>query len=182
MLSRLLLIASVLLAVGCVFVVFGWWTVLLLAIPAWKGRRKRFTAFGTARWADEADLDRNAKGLLIGRLSVRRRSLLAIFDPQVKSADACKAFWGERESPLIRLPNVIHAAIFAPAGVGKGVSFVIPHGLACDESTVFVDFKGEVAAATARARKAMGHRIVLLDPFRRVTDTPDTFDPLEFIC
>ena len=58
------------------------------------------------------------------------------------------------------------SSIFAPTSVGKGVSFVIPHGLSCEESTVFVDFKGEIATAVAEfRRRQFGHRIVLLDPF-----------------
>ena len=106
---------------------------------------------------------------------------MAIFI-RVRSADACKAFWGEPiSSLLIRLANIIHAVIFAPTGGGKGVSFVIPYGLTCDESVVFVDFKGEVAKATAAARKKMGHRNVFLDLYHLVTDTPDTFNPLDFI-
>ena len=180
MISRILLIASVVVVVCCVFLIFGWWT-LLLAIPLFKRTYKRYTAFGTARWAGESDLGRNTKGLLIGRLSVPRRSFSAIFNPRVKSVDACKAFWGEREGPLVRLPDVIHAAIFAPTGVGKGVSFVIPHGLTCEENTVFLDCKGEIANATAQARENMGHRIVRLAPFHAPTETTDTFNPLDFI-
>jgi type IV secretion system protein VirD4 len=44
-----------------------------------------------------------------------------------------------------------------------------------------VDFKGELAAATMKRRRRMGHRIVLLDPYRMVTNSPDTFNPLQFI-
>jgi type IV secretion system protein VirD4 len=180
MISRLLLISSVLLAAFCVIVLFKWWALLAL-IPLFKRHYTQLTAFGTARWADESDLDLNAKGLLIGRLAINQRSFLGIFNPRVKSVDACKAFWGWRESPLIRLPNVIHAMFVAPTGVGKGVSFVIPHGLTCEENSVFVDFKGDIAKATLRARRKMGHHIVSLDPYRQVTNTPDTFNSLDFI-
>ena len=181
MISRILLISTVVLIGGCLFMFLGWWT-LLLAIPLFKRHSKRFTAFGTARWATASDLDLNAKGLLIGRLWVNPRSLLAIFNPWVSSVDACKAFWGKRESPLIRLPSVVHTAIFAPTGVGKDVSFVIPHGRTCEENSIFMYTKnGEVALATMKDRKKMGHRIVLLDAHRLVTDTPDTLNPLDFI-
>ena len=179
MISRLLLIASVVLAVLCLFICFGWWT-LLLALPLFKRHYKQLTAMGTARWADENDLDPKAKGLLIGRLPVKAKSFLAIFNLRIPSWDACRAFWGKREGPLVRIP-AIHAAIFAPTGVGKGVSFVIPHGLTCEENSVLSDFKGEIAKATAKTREKMGHRIVLEDPFRLVTQTPDTFNPLDFI-
>ena len=180
MFSRILLIASVVLAVFCVFLFFGWWT-LLLAIPLFKRHYKRFTSFGTARWADENDLDLKAKGLLIGRLPVKPKSFLAIFNPRIPSWDACRAFWGKREGPLVRLGNVVHAVIFGPTGVGKGVSFVIPHELTCEENTISIDFKGEITNLTARAREEMGHRVVRLDPLRLTTQTPDTFNPLDFI-
>ena len=180
MISRILLIASVVLVVVSLFLFLGWWT-LLLAIPLLKRNHKRYTAFGTARWADESDLDLNAKGLLIGRLSVKRRSFLAIFNPRVKSVDACKAFWGKRESPLVRLPNVIHAVFLAPSGVGKSSSFAITHGLTCEENTVTLDFKAEIIKATVKVRKKMGHRVVLIDAFHLVTDTPDTLNSLDWI-
>ena len=180
MISRLLLISSVLLAAFCVIVLFKWWALLAL-IPLFKRHYTQLTAFGTARWADESDLDLNAKGLLIGRLAITQRSFLGIFNPRVKSVQACKAFWGWRESPLVRLPNVIHAMFVAPTGVGKGVSFVIPHGLTCEENTVFIDFKGDIAKSTLRARRKMGHHVVSLDPYRQVTNTPDTFNSLDFI-
>jgi type IV secretion system protein VirD4 len=46
---------------------------------------------------------------------------------------------------------------------------------------VVVDFKGENYLLTADARRAMGHKVVVLDPFRVVTQTPDTFNPLDQI-
>jgi type IV secretion system protein VirD4 len=175
--GRLLLILSVFVIIGYVVMVLGWWSIVLLVALLAKGNYKRFTAFGTARWADESDVDLKSRGLLIGRLSVRKQSYWRLFNPRVNSLDACMSFWGERKNPLVRV-NTIHAAVFAPTGVGKGVSFVIPHLLTCPESTVVVDFKGENYRATAKAREQMGHRIVVLDPFHVVTQTPDTFNPL----
>ena len=76
----------------------------------------------------------------------------------------------------------MHTAVFAPTGVGKGVSCVIPFLLTSSESAVVVDFKGENFQLTAEhRRKAFGHQIVVLDPFKLVTQTPDTFNPLDFI-
>ena len=50
-----------------------------------------------------------------------------------------------------------------------------------DQTGPWVDFKGENARITAKARRAMGHKVVLLDPFKVVTQTPDSFNPLDFI-
>ena len=81
----------------------------------------------------------------------------------------------------MRLSRSVHSAVFAPTGVGKGVSCVIPFLLDCPESCVVVDFKGELARATMARRRRMGHRIVLLDPYRMVTNNPDSLNPLDFI-
>jgi type IV secretion system protein VirD4 len=107
----------------------------------------------------------------------------AVAEPRVPSDEACKQFrsFFERTPPrqLLRLNHAVHTAVFAPTGVGKGVSIVLPHLLTCPDSMVVVDFKGENADITARERLAMGHNIVLLDPFRVTTQTPDTFNPLD---
>ena len=180
-LCRLLLIVNVLLVICFGLKFFGWLGVIILVAVLIKRNGKVFTAFGTARWATESDIDPKSKGLLIGRLSVARKSISRLFDPTISSLDACRSFWGERKGPLVRI-NPVHCAVFAPTGVGKGVSFVIPHGLTCPDNSVFIDFKGEIAKAVAEfRRKRFGHRIVILDPSHLVTNTPDTYNTLDFI-
>jgi type IV secretion system protein VirD4 len=76
----------------------------------------------------------------------------------------------------------VHTAVFAPTGVGKGVSCVIPFLLTSEESAVVVDFKGELFQKTAEhRRRQFQHRIVALDPYKLVSQKPDTFNPLDFI-
>src|SRR5262249_14247994 len=108
----------------------------------------------------------------------------------VPSKEACEHFLasiriGRRaklQPALVRLPKAVHTAVFAPTGVGKGVSSVIPFLLATDESAVVVDFKGENFQLTAEhRRKAFGHQIVVLDPFKLVSRAPQTFNALDFI-
>jgi len=67
----------------------------------------------------------------------------------------------------------------AGTGTGKGVSQVIPTALTYPGSMVIMDIKGEIAAMTARARRAKGQEVVVLDPFG---DRSDAFDPMEAIC
>jgi type IV secretion system protein VirD4 len=68
------------------------------------------------------------------------------------------------------LPDTsVHTAYYAPSGLGKGASFVVVWLLTNPESAVVVDFKGENALLTARAREAMGHQVVILDPFGVIT-------------
>jgi type IV secretion system protein VirD4 len=58
-----------------------------------------------------------------------------------------------------------HILTCAPTGAGKGVGGVIPNLLDYPGSAFVLDFKGENYAVTARARRAMGHDVLLVDPF-----------------
>ena len=58
-----------------------------------------------------------------------------------------------------------HVLTCAPTGAGKGVGGVIPNLLDYPGSAFVLDFKGENYAVTARARRAMGHDVFLVDPF-----------------
>jgi type IV secretory pathway TraG/TraD family ATPase VirD4 len=58
-----------------------------------------------------------------------------------------------------------HVLTCAPTGTGKGVGGVIPNLLDYPGSAFVLDFKGENYAVTARARRAMGHDVFLVDPF-----------------
>lgn len=61
-----------------------------------------------------------------------------------------------------------HGLCFAPNGTGKTASVVIPAALSYGGSMAIVDPKGEVAWATAAARRAMGQQVYILDPFGEV--------------
>lgn len=164
--NKLLRIIAKLCLAYCVaiIVIKGWpemgWLALIGGL-CWLGKRgyRRLTTLGSARWADVNDLKRDKmlggnSGLILGRIG----------------------------KTLVRLPQAIHTAVFAPTGVGKGVSCVIPFLLTCPESCVVIDFKGENYKLTAEHRKRkFGHRIVVLDPHRMVTMKPDTFNPLDSI-
>jgi type IV secretion system protein VirD4 len=71
--------------------------------------------------------------------------------------------------------------LVAPTGKGKGVSFAIPHGLSCKDNAVYLDINGEIASATATARKEMGHRVVSLGLYPLGIDVLDSLNPLDLI-
>ena len=168
--------------------------VVVVGVIARRGHQPLW-AHGTARWADDKDLRRagmldSEKGMIVGRVSVPCPDFLSaiagLFSPSVKTSVACEQFFGairrfnrrkDSKEPLVRL-NAVHTAVFAPTGVGKGVSCVIPHLLTCAESTVCVDFKRELADATAEHRRKLGHKVIILDPFGGGTDK---FNALDFI-
>jgi type IV secretion system protein VirD4 len=196
-LSRLLLTQAALLGGYCIgaLILLGWpASGILLGLLAFlraSGRgHKRLTTLGSARWAEKRDLQKagmlNAKsGLILGRMPGKARlgpGVSQLLNWSVGSSEACRQFWSGRQKSVVRLPKAVHTAVFAPTGVGKGVSCILPFLLNSDESCVVLDFKGELARITAEhRRKAFGHKVVLLDPYQSVTRTPDTFNPLDFM-
>lgn len=197
-LGRLMLIAGVVvLAYGLTLAgtAMPWLGVGFLCLFAYviKNSGKRLTTLGSARWADAGDVSKagmlDAKsGLILGRLTVTRTRFLpaikGLFSLRVDAMTACRQFLSTlRSKPqnvLVKL-NAVHTAFFAPTGVGKGVSVAIPFLQTCRDSCVVVDFKGELARLTADRRRAMGHRVVILDPYMQVTQTPDTLNPMDGI-
>ena len=76
-----------------------------------------------------------------------------------------------------------HILTCAPTGAGKGIGAVIPNLLDYPGSAFVLDFKGENYAVTARARRAAGQDVFLIDPFG-ITSAPshsmnwlDALDP-----
>jgi type IV secretion system protein VirD4 len=199
-LSRLCLVIGLLslLYSGALVVLLGWpttaWALLVIAFVYVLTRgRKLIGKLGTARWASAGDLQRAGmlgaeSGIIIGRLPKEKGhidpGIPMLLSRHCSAKQACNTFFASmnRKGPIVRLPHAIHTAVFSPSGGGKGVSIVIPHLLTCAESCVVIDPKGENAKLTAaHRRKAFRHQIVLLDPFRVVTQTPDCFNPLDFI-
>lgn len=158
-LSRLLLAIASLLSTYCLVLIvwLGWpatgWILAILGLARCGQRGYGYlTTLASGRFATlneikKAGMLSGQTGLILGKISRRFR-----------------------EDQLIRLSNTVHAAVFAPSGAGKGVSLVIPFLLTCPYSCFILDFKGELYEATAEARKRMGHRIVVLDPYKVVTE------------
>jgi type IV secretion system protein VirD4 len=198
LMSRLLLIASVLVYGYCAILltVFCWMMnpVVGLAIMAViaaiiaKSRKKLLylTAHGTAYFAGEEKLRQAGmldatKGLILGRMIGSAKvgmmaGIKALVDNRLKAIDACRTFLAmfrrkNHPAPLVRLPQAINTVCFGPPGAGKSTGLVIPFLLmpSCDESCVVLDFSGELALATAEARHRMGHEIIILDPYKVVT-------------
>jgi type IV secretion system protein VirD4 len=160
--------------------------------------RKPSGAFGTARFADTADLYAggwlgNRDGLILGsvcdavppgRLAAIRLLLTA---PLAKSATACRlflgAFWSHKWSPggLLRLRQFTHLACFAATGRGKGIYYVINTLLTWRHSCVCLDPKGENYILTHEHRRAMEHEIVRIDPFEVCGPGGASFNPLGLI-
>ena len=133
------------------------------------------------------------RGLILGRVEGNQKpweALKKLFNPRIPAAAACTGFLdairrkkGIENGEIVRLPHAVHTAVFAPSGVGKGTSCIVPFLLTECEPCVTIDIKaGENARLVARHRaKKFGHRVAILDPMKVVTDKPDTLNVLDFI-
>jgi type IV secretion system protein VirD4 len=76
-----------------------------------------------------------------------------------------------------------HVLVFGPNGSGKGTRFLMPNLLTGlkSKSVIVVDPKGELAAVTAKARREMGHRVVILNPFHVLGLESAGFNPLAWL-
>jgi type IV secretion system protein VirD4 len=72
-----------------------------------------------------------------------------------------------------------HVLTVAGSRGGKGVSLIIPNLLMYEGSVLALDPKGELAAITARARRDMGQKVVVLDPFGESGIASGSFNPLD---
>jgi len=144
----------------------GGLVVLAFAAAAWAAdlfgflsspKHESATAFGTAEWADKAELKRSglfaSEGLILGRHGKR----------------------------LLRLSTDRHLLTLAPTRAGKGVSSIIPNLLTYRGSVFVVDVKGENAAIAARRRRAMGQAVHVLDPWGISGVKSCAFNPLDLI-
>jgi type IV secretion system protein VirD4 len=183
-LLRRLLIGSVLLLVYTAVVITILWPwagagMAIVALAALARKTVAYSAMGTARWADATDVPHLLEGfgLVLGYLAGKPskwRGVMGLFNRRLPTKQAVQRLLMacQRKPPknLVRLTSSINTMVVAPVGAGKGVSCVIPWLLTNPDSAVVVDFKGELTLASALQReKEFGHKIVILDPFKVVT-------------
>jgi len=85
---------------------------------------------------------------------------------------------GKLGGRTLRSNDPAHILVVGPTRSGKGVSFVIPNGLAWKGSIVVLDIKMENHAAFAEARKKMGHAVFVFAPGSIKTHR---YNPLDFV-
>ena len=75
-----------------------------------------------------------------------------------------------------------HLITIAPTGAGKGVGAIIPALLSHPGSAVVIDPKGENFSVTARARREMGQRVHVIDPFGVTGPRTDRLNPMDLLA
>lgn len=86
----------------------------------------------------------------------------------------------------ISYQNDGHCLTIAPTGAGKGVGVIIPNLLSYTGSIIVIDPKGENYSVTARFRKELGQKVLLLDPFEEVAGNAaekdrGSLNPFDFV-
>ncbi len=74
-----------------------------------------------------------------------------------------------------------HLLTLAPTGAGKGRNAIIPACLTWPGSMVVIDPKGEATQVTARRRRELGNRVLVLDPFGVTKMKSDSLNPLDIL-
>ncbi|MBU2408703.1 MAG: type IV secretory system conjugative DNA transfer family protein, partial [Gammaproteobacteria bacterium] len=75
-----------------------------------------------------------------------------------------------------------HLMTIAPTGAGKGTGCIVPALLRYPGPVIVIDPKGENVAITARRRREMGQRVVVIDPMGLTEGAGvDTLNPLDLI-
>lgn len=75
-----------------------------------------------------------------------------------------------------------HLITIAPTGAGKGVSCAIPALLSWQGPAIVMDPRGEAYAVTAARRRALGHTVHRLDPFRIAgSGAGDSLNPMDLV-
>lgn len=167
--------------------------LIIIAVIAYsvKHGKRALNAYGTARYATEIDLGRagmfGQHGITIGTLEnsqkpnlVEMTRRLLTLPPREGVLGYLDVFPGH-QSPQVRI-NPAHLVCFSPTGGGKTTGLVVPLLLESPDPMVVLDVKGELFKLTSYHRRAkFGSKIVALDPFKKVTDAPDSLNPLDFI-
>lgn len=124
------------------------------------------TAHGSADWASPEEM--MAASIVSSRVE-----------------DAKPFFFGQSSQGYLSYNGDGHCLTFGPTGSGKAVSVVVPNLLNYPGSVVCIDPKGAIAPITAARRRAMGQKVILLDPFEEVeramqaSGRPDVWQPIE---
>ncbi|SHN36205.1 type IV secretory system conjugative DNA transfer family protein [Actinacidiphila paucisporea] len=102
---------------------------------------------------------RDSKGLLLGRLGPG----------------------GHDGAEYVTADGDLHVLTIAPNLSGRSRHCLIPNLLTYTGRAVVVDLDGEAYAATAEARRRMGHTVVRLDPFGVTGPESDALDPIRLL-
>lgn len=176
----------------------GMFALLLAGLRRMRRRWRLSTNYGSARFADLADVLKAGlaadSGLILGKLNhvigrpSRGQAIRSLFDPFMRSEWAVRqcliAFLGSRwiGDVFLRVHAFTHLLTVAPAGGGKTTHTLGPNLLSYRGNCVVIDPKGELYRLSAEhRRKRFGHKTIRLDPALLLGPKAHRFNPMDFI-
>lgn len=142
-------------------------TAASMGLPGAAGvQPERVQTHGSAMWGTIQDMTAKGRIALPGRPLPEPGFALGRIKDAPSGADS-------------RFRYIGHVLTCAPTGAGKGVGAVIPNLLEYPGSALVLDIKGENVAVTARARRELGHRVFVVDPFGVTDGTVHAFNLLD---
>ena len=118
----------------------------------------------------------SANAVLLGR---------SIADPPSRSmgfgGTPASAVFGGGDGELLADSGEGHVLVIAPTGAGKGRNVIIPNLLNYAGPAIVIDPKGEAARITGRQRRAMGQKVITIDPFGACGKTTDSLNPFDLL-
>ena len=112
--------------------------------------------------------------ILLGRDRDEKTNALG-FGARLESNEASKA------GAILGDEGEGHLLAIAPTGAGKGRNVIIPNLLTYRGPVIIIDPKGEAAMVTARRRREMGQRVVIVDPFGVCGEPTDGINPFDLL-
>jgi type IV secretion system protein VirD4 len=112
-------------------------------------------------------------GIFLGWEKPKEKGVLGFQCPPPAPPPKKKRDRSDQQETPITYHGDGHLMTFAPTGGGKGRGQIIPTLLSYPGSVIVIDPKCENYRVTARHRREMGQRVIVLDPFQKVT-TPDS--------
>jgi type IV secretory pathway TraG/TraD family ATPase VirD4 len=123
------------------------------------------TSHGSARWARAADIPGG-------------------YVADVKNCDLAILGTVDRDGWLAHAKSVGvpgHVLTCAPTGSGKGIGCAIPNLWRYPHSAVVLDLKGELVRHTAEARRNLGQKVFIVDPFGETVGPHHALNPMAHI-
>ena len=149
-------------SMGVLFAGAGLILTLIVKMVAENSSRPNTSLHGSARWANEKDIQ--AARLLPLRQSFFKR----LTSKKIPQNDyVYVGAWQDKKGKTHYLKHngLEHVLCYAPTRSGKGVGLVIPTLLSWGHSAVITDLKGELWSVTAGWRKVhAGNKVIRFDP------------------
>ena len=145
----------------------------------------RYDPHGTAKWATIDNLIWNGTQDTGIHFGFAKNQIMDVQERTYFGRMKTSSIGGEIGPVMYSVPGR-HTLVCAPTRAGKTAGILIPTLLNYQHSVLTIDPKGELAAVTAACRRAIGQRVIVLNPWNLHSQAlspfgPHSFNPLDII-